>query len=119
MLVWVFIVEPDGPTFATTVLEQGGDTSRAYFKAHRAAAEIAARERKETHVLRDDTGDLRYGFGPRAYTEGKGILHDIRALGLASVWDFVSNSWIPVSSETSAQCASDVEKTVSTPTIDS
>ena len=100
MFVNHFIVMPGGISFPTSDLDiPGGDKNHAFFNAHKCAAQQAAERRAPSYVLRADTGSARLGFGPHAFFSSTSVLYQIMRLGLNSVWDYGSCSWLPLSEE--------------------
>lgn len=87
-------------SFQTSDVSQPGDTSNAYFRAHLYAAEQAAKQKVPSHVIRDDTGNRRYGFcSPDAAIIPTTVLYKIMQMGLESCYDFASISWVPLKKE--------------------
>jgi hypothetical protein len=98
----VFTVYPGGVSFETSLLSDNpvmGDTTEAYFRSHNHAAKLAASSSIPRYVLRDDTGEERYGFGSDAALMQSGFLYEIKKLGYASCWDYASRTWIPITTE--------------------
>lgn len=92
----IFSVHPFGMSFATSDMDiTRGDTRNAFFRAHLSAARQAANLMIPSHVLRDDRGEERMGFGPGAESKPSSDLYKILQMGLASYWDHPTCSWMP------------------------
>lgn len=95
---YVFSVLPGGASFAAS--ESGGpDTNNAYFHAHLCAARQAAEHKITSWVVRNDTGEERYGFGRTAFLTPTTVLYQIMQMALASYWDDAQNAWVPLPAE--------------------
>lgn len=103
MDVNTFRVLPGGKTFQTSDMDVTvGDTSGAYGKAHLHAAQQAANLKAASWVVRDDTGDMRYGFGPDAIYVPTTHLYRITQMGLNSCFDYAATAWVPLEEEEDA-----------------
>lgn len=95
-----FTVMPGGASFETSDLSlRQGDQNGAFGKAHQHAACQAAAQKVPSYVIRSDTGNERYGFGPDAWRIPSTCLYQITRLGHASAWDYASTSWVPVKAD--------------------
>ncbi len=92
---YIFTVLPGGASFVTAELE-GEETNDAYFHAHLYAAEQAAKNKVTSWVVRDDTGEERYGFGPDAFFTPTTVLYQIMQMALAAYWDYAQEAWVPL-----------------------
>lgn len=99
METYTFTVLPGGQSFQTSDLDLGGDTAQAFFRAHVHAARQAASLHTAFYVIRSDTGQKRYGFGPMAMLDPATYLYKIMHMGLASYWDYASTEWVPLEEE--------------------
>lgn len=73
-----------------------GDTSNAYFRAHRCAAERAGMNARETYVTRDDRPGERLGFGHNAHMISTTALYEINQTRTDSYFDYDTCSWKPL-----------------------
>jgi hypothetical protein len=95
---WTFTVLPGGASFPTAELP-GPETNEAYFHAHLRAAQQAAELKIASWVVRDDTGDEKYGFGRDAFLTPTTVLYQITQMGLGSFWDYATGCWLPLPAE--------------------
>ena len=89
MLSVLFIVRPGGASFETEI-------GNGFYEAHLSAARQAATKKIVSWVVRSDTGEKRYGFGPGAIHSPACVLRRVMEFGLSSYWDFGTESWVPL-----------------------
>jgi hypothetical protein len=100
MEIRTFTVLSGGQSFQTSDLDlMDGDTAHAFFKAHLHAARQAANLHAAFYVIRDDTGDKRYGFGSMAMLHPASYLYKIMQMGLESYWNYAETAWVPLEEE--------------------
>lgn len=93
MQIYTFRVYPGGRTFDTSDVEKKGDTNRAFERAHTHAAIMAARTKRPHQVVKEN--DPRGGFAG-FYGWDAGLLQKILRQGIASIYDFQSDQWVPL-----------------------